>query len=319
MSETVFDPFPAADLPANQAGRITDDQRKRWSNYERGSRKGRIGLAAVFAVIAALLLTATGPAPNAAYRPLAGGIFALLAVVTFFYGAIYTDSLTHDLGAGRVETVEGAIGKHTYSTNSRGSTSTSYYLDVANRHFEVGRASYETAPGAGWVRLYVLPRSHKVVNLERLPDRIPEGAAAAAMGNPMAAMAQLGNLLRAHDSESRNEAMAESAALEHQMQTMLAAAATPPASQLDSRPLTEAILGTWSMGMMSMTFMPDGTMVATMPGGRQENGKWSVGPDGKLHSNATGRDQAAAAWIAGDTLTISDEGRGLAFHRVAAS
>ena len=75
------------------------------------------------------------------------------------------------------------------------------------------------------------------------------------------------------------------------------------------------------MGPMSMTFMPDGTMVATIPGGRQQRGTWSIGSDGKLHSNATGRDQTADAWVtrdatAGDTLTISADGRGMPLHRV---
>jgi hypothetical protein len=54
--------------------------------------------------------------------------------------------------------------------------------------------------------------------------------------------------------------------------------ATPPAAaDRDPRPLAQAILGKWQMGPMSMTFMPDGTMVATFMGGQQRQGHWSVG------------------------------------------
>jgi hypothetical protein len=96
---------------------------------------------------------------------------------------------------------------------------------------------------------------------------------------------------------------------------MTQAAVPPPADRRDPRPLAEAILGQWQMGFMSVAFMPDGTMVATLPGGRQERGRWSIGADGKLHSNAMGDDRPAEAWVAGDTLTISDGSRGMAFHR----
>ena len=69
--------------------------------------------------------------------------------------------------------------------------------------------------------------------------------------------------------------------------------APAPTGELDPRPLAEAILGTWQTGPISMVFMPDGTMVATLPGGQQRRGHWSIGSDGKLHSDATGRDQAS--------------------------
>jgi hypothetical protein len=59
--------------------------------------------------------------------------------------------------------------------------------------------------------------------------------------------------------------------------------------------------------------------VATLPNGQQRSGRWSIGSDGKLHSNALGSDLAAEAWVAGDTLSISEGGEGMAFKRVAAS
>jgi len=82
-----------------------------------------------------------------------------------------------------------------------------------------------------------------------------------------------------------------------------------------TRPLDEAILGTWRMGPTSVSFMPNGTMVATLPGGRQQQGRWSIGADGRLHADAPGLGQAAEAWVAGDTLTVAENGQGLSFKR----
>jgi hypothetical protein len=313
MAQTRVDPFPAAALPDNKSGRLTDDQRRGFGNLERGARKDRIVFAGICAVLAVLILTASGPAPNAWLRPFASAGFAAAAVTLFLYGTFYRDSLTRDLGGGRVVSVEGAIGKHSRSTDSGSSSMTSYYLDVAGHSYEVGGLTYEAAPDAGYVRLYMLPRSHKVVNLERLPDPpLPQGA----LDSPAQMVGMFAAALRSHDIEQINAARAQGAALEHALEARMAAAAVPPpAGARDPRPLAEAIIGSWQGPFVSMTFTPDGNMVATLPGGRLERGRWSVGPDGKLHSNATGKDEAADAWVAGDTLTVSDEGHGLTFHR----
>ena len=54
---------------------------------------------------------------------------------------------------------------------------------------------------------------------------------------------------------------------------------------------TEAIRG-WVAGPISMTFAPDGTLRTAMPGGHEQDGRWSVG-------------EAGEAWIAGDTLALA--------------
>ncbi len=322
MTQTSFDPFPAADLEQNRAGRLTPDQRKGYGNLERGARKDRLVFAAILAVMAALILTSTGPTANSLERPAVGAAFGVGAILLLFYGLFITDSLTRDLRSGAVQNVEGAIGKHTFSSSSSGGgngSSTSYYLEVAGRNWDVHSLTYEAAPDAGWVRLYYLPRSHKVVNLERLPDRAVPNVLT---DGPAVATQMIGGLvaaLHSHNAEALNEARAEAQAMEHSMNDqMTRAAVPPPPDQRDSTPLAQAILGTWAMGPMQMSFMPDGSMVATLPGGRQQQGSWSIGPDGKLHANAMGKDQATEAWVAGDTLTIAEDGRGLPFHRVAA-
>jgi hypothetical protein len=81
----------------------------------------------------------------------------------------------------------------------------------------------------------------------------------------------------------------------------------------------EAILGTWSSGFMTVAFSPDGTVTATMLGGKQRRGRWSVDGSGRLRADVTGAAEAADAWVAGDQLTISVEGKGLTFRRERSS
>ena len=95
-------------------------------------------------------------------------------------------------------------------------------------------------------------------------------------------------------------------------------ATAPAADQRDPRPLAEAILGTWQTGPISMSFLPDGAMVMSLPGGRQQRGLWSIGPDGRLHLTAEGRERATDAWVAGGMLTMSENGQGTAYRRAAA-
>jgi hypothetical protein len=123
--------------------------------------------------------------------------------------------------------------------------------------------------------------------------------------------------VRSGDPVKAAEARAELAAMKNAVQAEMAGAAVPPPTdRRDPRPLAVAILGTWQTGPISMSFLPDGTMVATLPGGHQQQGRWSIGADGRLHSNAAGRDQALDAWVAGDMLTISENGQGMAYRRV---
>ena len=306
MTQTL--PLNPDDLDANRAGRLTDSQRKGYRNLDRSFRKSEFTGALLCAAIAAILLTATGPAPNAQYRPLAGAAFALVGVFLLVRATILGDAVSQDVRGGKVEMVEGAVGKRRVS--SSGSTPDFHYLSVAGKSFSVGSGTYEATPEAGIVRLYYLPHSHKVVNLERMPDRpLPDGA----FSSPTQLFGTLATAMRSHDSVQANEARAELEAFKDKLTAM---ATPPPAEQRDPRPLQQAILGTWQMGPMSMTFMPDGTMVATIPNGGRRQGRWSIGADGKLHADATGTDQAAEAWVSGDMLTISDGRAGMSYHRV---
>ncbi len=315
MAQAIQDTYSAADIEANRAGRLSDNQRRYLKADARSFSRGMLSGALVAAVIGALVATSNGPTPNAWTRPVATAAFLLGALVCLFL-AFRPNPEAGDASAGRVETVEGAIGKRSFSTSSRGSSSTSYYFELGEKRYSVGSAEYHAAPDMGWVRLYITPRSHKVVNFERLPDRaVPDLAGV----TPAALLGHLGTALFSRDQQTRNETRAEMGALGNALKAQMgvtAAPATPPAaSERDPRPLDQAILGTWQMGPMSVTFMPDGTMVATFLGGRQRQGRWSIGPDGKLRADATGSPEPVDAWIANNTLTISQGGEAAAFHR----
>ena len=176
MTQRNFDQFPAADLDTNKAGRITDAQRRNLRSMARPTLNRELTTAFGCIVVAAILLTQTDDAPSTAARPIAGVGFLVLAALFLFLATPFGEPLAQDLRGGRVETVEGAFGKRAMTSRGR-SGGTSYYFDVAGRSFEVGDASYHAASEAGVVRLYVLPRSHAVVNMERLPERpMLEGA-----------------------------------------------------------------------------------------------------------------------------------------------
>ena len=316
MIASNVDPFPAADLDTNRGGGLTDPQRERLRGLASAGRKDELVGAVFCGGFGGVLLAAPGLSLNPLIRLAAGGLLLAVAVI-LLREAVGGDSLTKDLRSGRVERIEGAIGRDTREQEGEHSRHTLYYLNVAGQRFEVDSTTYQAAPDVGIVALYVLPRSHAIVNLERMPDRpLPAGATTSPTEAVRVGIASM----LSHDPVQAAEARAQMAAMENAMHAEMARAAMPPpADQRDSRPLAQAILGTWQTGPMSMTFMPDGTLVAMLPGGHQRQGRWSIGPDGRLHANATGRDETTDAWVAGDVLTIAENGQGMTYRRASGS
>lgn len=74
----------------------------------------------------------------------------------------------------------------------------------------------------------------------------------------------------------------------------------------------------YSSAGMTVSFAPDGTANQTMMNGRQMSVHWCVDAQGQLHAGLAGHDDSAAAWIAGDTLTISMGKMALALQRQTA-
>jgi len=99
-----FDPFPVADLETNRAGRLSDEQRRRYQGAAGAFLKNEMFGAVACVVIAAILATSTGPAPNAWLRPFAAAGFIAIGILFLLRALTKGDSLAADVRAGRVET-----------------------------------------------------------------------------------------------------------------------------------------------------------------------------------------------------------------------
>ena len=310
MSGPVLDP---AALETNKAGRLTSDQQKVLRSMSRGLRRGEVQLAGAIAVIGLLVWFAPGPASAALTKPLVGiGALALAAAI-LIRGLAGADSTTNDLRSGKVTTVEGAVHKRLIRTEGRNSSSTSYYLDVEHVSVQAGRQAYEAAPDAGWMRLYYLPRSHRLVNFEHLPDHAVDPAL---LGSPLDALKSVGAGLFKGDEVARAEAMAQMAAMGNAMKPE-EAAGVPAPSLRDAQPLQQSLVGEWTSGMFDVVFGEDGTVRLKTPMGMDRSGTWSVDASGHLVSDITGSQEATDASVVNGMLTISIGGRAVLFRRKA--
>jgi hypothetical protein len=314
MSGAPASPFPADALAANQGGLLTDAQRQTFRGQDHAFRKNELigGLVAI--VIGILMLTAGGPNPNAWLQPVVAIAAFLIAAGLIFRSTIGGDSLGRDLARGSVEAIEGAILKNVRSTSGGKSSSERFELHVSGKSFDVSRSVYNVAPQAGYVRVYYLPRSRTLVNLEQLPDRpLPTGTMDSAGTLAKGTLAGL----TSHDENAQAEALAEMAVLRKSFQEgVVPGTVEAPADQHDQPPLAGAIVGTWRAGPISMTFAADGTMTTDLPGGRGQPGHWSIDASGELHAQFAGRDMAGEAWVSGTTLTIKADGEAREFQRV---
>jgi hypothetical protein len=307
-------PFPQSALAANASGQLTDDQRRIWRSNSRGYRKSELTFVGILVIIGALVAFAPGPSKYATIKPIIGIVCFVIAALLLVRALTGGDAISEDVRAGRVESVEGAITKFAQTGNGRGSSSTAFYIDVSGKRLHVYRAGYQAAPDAGYVRVYYLPKSRHVINLERLPDPVLPAL------TPATAQSVVQDLLthRGHDENSLAETRANMAAMAAQFKAQMQQnAVQPPPDQRDTRPLAEAIVGTWSSAFMTVMFAADGTATSTAPNGRQTSGRWSVDAQGLLHAGLAGKDNVGQAWISGTTLTITEGGMGITFERAA--
>ncbi|HEY7828064.1 MAG TPA: hypothetical protein VIB99_07505 [Candidatus Limnocylindrales bacterium] len=300
MSGTPGSPYAADGLAANQAGRLTDQQRQQFRGRDRSFRKNELIGAAGAAIIGILLITSSGPTANAWLRPVGTVVAFVIAAVLLYRATLSGDALSSDLASGSVETVEGAVLRDV----RQGQHTEWFYLHVAGKSFEVPRSIYEAAPEAGYVRVYFLPRSKTVVNLERLAaPPLPAGAAGSPATLAQEALASIGS----GDLNQRAEAMAQIAGLKASMEQALAQPVSVAAPGPDgTQPMAEAIVGTWQAGPIRVSFAADGSLSMTLPGGRQQAGTWSVDATGVLRAQLGGQSEMGEARISGDTLVVGD-------------
>ncbi|HEY5628757.1 MAG TPA: hypothetical protein VIR16_04530 [Candidatus Limnocylindrales bacterium] len=319
MSDQPTSVLDEASLAENRAGRLSDAQRGRLASFARNGRKNELALTLVLGMVAAVMFIGRGPAGEATQRLLVGGACVVGAIVFLVRGLTGADALSRDLGDPHVDRVEGAVERQEVRTTGGHSSSAPpmFYLAVGGHRYHAFRDAYDASPEAGYVALYVLRHSGRVVNLERLPEpALPAGA----LDRPMDLVHAVAPNLGSHDQVARAEARAALAELagaeKARVEASAVRGAVPPPNQRDSRPLSDSLPGTWAGAGAKAVFRTDGTAVMTWFG-REVDGRWSVDPHGQLHLGLAGRDQPVDAWIAGDTLTVTMEGNGFSFQRVS--
>ena len=171
------------DLAANRSGRLTDHQRSAWVAYHRASTDGFLIGAVAFAGIGVATLLGLGGGIGSLTNLVATAGCFVLAAFLAWNSIVPRRRLARDLAEGRLETVEGPIERRR-TDRTYGSTPRNHFLYVHGRPYQVTRADYEAAPLMGPVRLYALPRSHKVISMEPGGDGDVRPGVAAADASP---------------------------------------------------------------------------------------------------------------------------------------
>jgi hypothetical protein len=305
------DMFPASALAENRSGHLTSEQAARFQRMVSGRRQGMRGLALPFAAIGALLLFMSGPEANAVTRHLTGLGFLAAAAALILVAPAF-DPLAFDVRENRVATVEGAIGKRRVQTMGHTGTAR-YYLIVGRRQLRTSRSACEAAPEAGYVRAYFLPRTRKLVNLERLPNRpLPNG--------PDEAREMLGGMARALVSGDRAafaEARANAAGVFDAAQDAIRQPSDAMSRGAEGNLGREALVGKWTHPLVTVTLAEDGTATVTTMMGVTQAGHWLVDGHGRLLTDVTGTMAPTQAALDGGRLTIQLEGQRLTFTRRA--
>jgi hypothetical protein len=300
------EPFPTEALAENRSGRLTGDQTIRFQRMVGERRRSTRGLAVPVAAIGALLLILSGPAVTAAKRQFAGWGFLAAAAVILIAPAF--DPLAADVREARVEAVQGAVRKRwTQSKGPPGRTSR-YYLIIAGRQLRTYRSAYDAAPDAGFVRAYYLPRTRRLVNLERLPNRLPSG--------PEEAREMFGEMARGIFTGDP-VARANAAGLIDAGQELIAEPSAAPSGRVAGGLVREALVGKWTHPLVTVQLAEDGTATVTTIAGTTQAGHWSVDGHGRLLTDVTGTMEPTDAALDDGRLTIQLEGRHLTFSRAA--
>src|SRR5215471_4223167 len=238
MPLTATDVFPPDALDANRRGELSDAQRRGLGNVARYRRRSQLQFAGIALVLAVLIGGFASSSVSIVSRGLVTLVCLGIAAVLVVRSVTGADSLTRDLRDTRVESAEGAIGKRRHRA---GRNATNYFLDVGDQRFSITHGTYEFAPDAGFVRVYYLARSRKIVNLERLPNPAFEHVTPQDIIRDVKA----GNVLRtlgaamSFDARRANEARANLAAMGDVMGAAFSAQPVPPPGARDVRPLGE--------------------------------------------------------------------------------
>jgi hypothetical protein len=157
-------------LDSNRRGQLTALQRDGFTRLLQRRNRNALGIAGALVVVAVLVDVFAAPFLSPVWRIAMVGVALGIAASLMLRVLTGADkALARDLRHGRVEVVTGSITKEQESAMDVDSTSV-YILKVGEQRFTVASTTFEVAPRSGQVRLYYLPASRKVVNLEAFTD-----------------------------------------------------------------------------------------------------------------------------------------------------
>jgi hypothetical protein len=171
-----LNPLPSEALNSNRRGELTAAQRDGFADPLRRRNRNALGIAGALLVVAVVGGVIAAPHVAPVWRIAIVGVPLGIAVSLVLRAVTGGDrALGRDLSHGQVQAVTGPITKEQESAMDVDSTSV-YILKVGAERFTVAEKIFEAAPGSGQVRLYYLPASRKVVNLETFTDGTPTSA-----------------------------------------------------------------------------------------------------------------------------------------------
>jgi hypothetical protein len=224
------------------------------------------------------------------------------------------DPLAADVQERRVEMVQGAVAKTRLRSTSRTGLAR-YYLDIEGRRLRTFLSAYEAAPDAGYVRAYYLPRTRRLVNLERLPNPpLPS--------SPDEVRNMFGRMARAFftgDRLASANARASAAGLMDALRETTIEPPDAPDGRIAEGLERQALVGTWKHTVATVTLAENGTATVMTITGASRAGHWSIDAHGRLLTDVTGTMEPTDAVLEGDRLTIHLEGRRLMFIRGASA
>lgn len=173
---------------------------------------------------------------------------------------------------------------------------------------------FHSAPQAGMVRVFYLPRSRWAVNFEQLPDP-PIGDEELSREGVRNALRELKSGWRGRDAVGTAESRARLAAIRRKATSYVSGPAPRADGQTPSAPSAAALLGSWKNPFVRVIFGANGVFEVRMPDGAVQSGHWSIGADGRLRGDMAGAPLEAGVSISGDQLTLAINDQALTLRR----
>jgi len=264
-------------------------------------------MALPFGAIGVLLLVLSGPAATTARRHLGG--WAFLAVASVFLVSPAFDTLAAHVREGRVEMVEGAIGKRRCNRQLHGKH------PLLPEDWRPAASDLPVGLGAG-ARCRLCARVLSAPHAAAGQSRAPAESTAASQprrgarhGRPYRARVRHGRFWRSRG------ALASAAGLIDAAKKTIGARSDAPGGLVAGGLARDALVGKWTHSLATVTFPEDGTATVTTIMGATVAGHWSVDGRGRLLTDVSRTMEPTDAVLEGGLLTIQVEGRRLTFTR----